>query len=455
MTAVSRTAPADRPELPGPPLRATPQLLRLMVADRLGMLTFAAARYGDASRLRVGPKTMFVFNEPSLIKHVLVDNATKYRKGVGLAQAKRVLGDGLLTSEGERWAAQRKVLQPAFQAKRIAEQADLVAAEAADWVDRLSAQAGQGVLDVTAEMTKLTLGVLGQTLLDADLHGFAGIGHSFEAVQDQAMFEMVSLGLVPLWLPLPKQLRFRKAQRRLAEVVDALIADRARRGEPDGDDALSRLLAALQSEPAEVRRQRGHEQLTTLLLAGHETTASTLSWAFHLLDEHPQVARRMREEAISVLGSRRPCYDDLTRLPYTTMVLEEVMRLYPPVWILPRAAEVDDEVDGHLIPAGSDVIVSPYLMHRNPRYWPDPERFVPERFNRARTSERPRYSYLPFGAGPRVCIGSSLAMMEAVFVLTSVVRQVELRKLPGRPVVPEPMLSLRIRGGLPMTVHKL
>ena len=454
MTAVTGPAPAAR-QLPGPPLSATPKLLRLLVADRLGMLNLAAARYGDAARLRVGPKTLYVLNEPSLIKHVLVDNAAKYRKGIGLAQARRALGDGLLTSDGERWAAQRKVMQPAFQAKRIAEQADLVAAEAADWVERLSAQAGHGVVDVTAEMTKLTLGVLGRTLLDADLHGYAGIGHSFEAVQDQAMFEMVSLGLVPLWLPLPKQLRFRRAQRRLAEVVDTLIEQRSQRGEPDGDDALSRLLAASRNETGEVRRQRGREELTTLLLAGHETTASTLGWAFHLLDEHPQVARRLREEAVAVLGNRRPEYDDLSRLTYTTMVLEEVMRLYPPVWILPRAAQVDDEIDGHRIPAGSDVIVSPYLMHRHPRYWLDPERFVPERFDRTRAAERPRYSYLPFGAGPRVCIGSSLAMMEAAFVLSTVVRRLELRKLPGRPVVAEPMLSLRIRGGLPMTVHRI
>jgi cytochrome P450 len=414
-----------------------------------------AARHGDAVRLRVGPKTLYVLNAPSLAKHVLVDNAAKYHKGIGLAQARRALGDGLLTSDGDRWAAQRKVMQPVFQAKRIAEQADRVADEAADWVDRLATRAGRGVVDVTAETTELTLGVLGRTLLDTDLHSYAGIGGSFEAVQDQAMFEMVSLGLLPLWLPLPKQLRFRRAQRRLDEVVDALIAERSRRVELTGDDALGRLLDAIRAEPAEVRRQRGRDELTTLLLAGHETTASTLSWAFHLLDEHPGVARRMRAEATAVLGSRRPSYADLSRLTYTTMVVEEVMRLYPPVWILPRSAQADDEINGHRIPAGSDVVVSPYILHRHPRYWPDAERFLPERFDRARASERPRYSYLPFGAGPRVCIGSSLAMMEAVFVLSTVVRQLELRKLPGRPVVAEPMLSLRIRGGLPMTVHRI
>ncbi|MFL6163716.1 MAG: cytochrome P450 [Jatrophihabitantaceae bacterium] len=455
MTGPATLATPVPRRFPGPPLRATPKLLRLLVADRLGMMNLAAARYGDAVRLRVGPKTLYVFNEPSSIKHVLVDNAANYHKGIGLAQARRALGDGLLTSDGEQWAAQRKVMQPAFQAKRIAEQAELVAAEAADWVARLSLRAGSGAVDITAEMTNLTLGVLGRTLLDADLDGYAGIGHSFEAVQDQAMFEMVSLGLVPLWLPLPKQLRFRRAQRRLGEVVDALVADRLRRGELVGDDALARLITSLRAETGEVRRQRGRDELTTLLLAGHETTASTLSWAFHLLDEHPAVARRMRAEATAVLGTRAPNYDDLSRLPYITMVVEEVMRLYPPVWILPRSAQADDEINGYPVPAGSDVIVSPYIMHRHPRYWPDPERFVPERFDRTRSSDRPRYAYLPFGAGRRVCIGSNLAMMEAVFVLSTVVRQLELRKLPGRPVIAEPMLSLRIRGGLPMTVHRI
>lgn len=454
MASTVQAAPAA-PSLPGPPLRATPKLLRLLVADRLGMMQLAAARYGDAVRLRVGPKVLYVLNEPSLVKHVLVDNAANYHKGIGLVQARRALGDGLLTSDGDRWAAQRKVMQPVFQAKRIAEQADRVAEEATAWVERLSARAGRGVVDVTAEMTKLTLGVLGRSLLDSDLHGYAGIGDSFEAVQDQAMFEMVTLGLIPLWLPLPKQLRFRRARRRLDDVVDALIAERSRRGEAVGDDALGRLLASIRTESGEVRRRRGREELTTLLLAGHETTASTLSWAFHLLDEHPGVARRMRAEATAVLGNRQPAYADLNQLRYTTMVVEEVMRLYPPVWILPRSAQADDEINGHRIPAGSDVIVSPYILHRHPGYWLDPERFVPERFERAQASARPRYSYLPFGAGPRVCIGSNLAMMEAVFVLSTVVRHLELRKLPGRPVVAEPMLSLRIRGGLPMTVHRI
>ena len=452
MTGTTLVA-APRPYA-GPSVRATPRLLRQLVADRLGMMRLAAG-YGDAVRLPVGPKTLYVFNEPVSVKHILVDNAANYHKGIGLAQARRALGDGLLTSDGEKWAMQRKVMQPVFQAKRIAKQAELVADEAADWVERLSRRVGDGPVDITAEMTNLTLGVLGRTLLDTDLGMHAGIGASFEAVQEQAMFEMVSLGLVPPWLPLPKQLHFRRAQRRLGEVVDALVAERSRRGGPVGDDALSRIVAAIETDTDVVGRQRARDELTTLLLAGHETTASTLSWAFHLMDEHPSVARRMREEATAVLGTRRPTHEDLSRLPYLTMVVEEVMRLYPPVWILPRAAQADDLVDGYPVPAGSDVVVSPYILHRHPRYWLDPERFVPERFDRSRSSDRPRYAYLPFGAGPRVCIGSSLAMMEAVFVLSTVVRQLELRKLPGRRVIAEPMLSLRIRGGLPMTIHRI
>ncbi|MBV9823293.1 MAG: cytochrome P450, partial [Actinobacteria bacterium] len=360
--------------------------------------------------------------------------------------------DGLLTSDGPLWRKQRKMIQPVFQAKRIAQQAGVIAAEADQLVQRLHRHAGAGPVDITHEMTGLTLGVLGQALLDADLSAYAGVGHSFEAVQDQAMFEMVSLGMVPMWVPLPKQLRFRKARENLERVVDGLVADRLARGS-GGDDVMSRLIESTRQEAdPEVGRRRMRDELVTLLLAGHETTASTLSWTFFLLDKHPGVWQRLHDEAVEVLGDRPPEYEDLHRLTYSSMVIEEVMRLYPPVWILPRLAQADDEIGGYSIPAGSDVVVCPYTMHRNPRLWTDPERFDPERFNPARTSTRSSYAYIPFGAGPRFCVGNHLGMMEAVFVLASVVRKLRLATVPGYRVVPEPMLSLRVRGGLPMLV---
>ncbi|MCC8243449.1 cytochrome P450 [Saccharothrix luteola] len=448
------TAAGVRRTPPGPPRSATLGLLKNLVGDRLELMTSAADRYGDAVRMAIGPKTLYFFNHPEHAKHVLADNAANYHKGIGLVHARRALGDGLLTSEGELWRKQRKATQPAFQHKRIAQQAGAVAESAGRLVDRLRAGVNGTPLNLMEEMTGLTLDVLGRTLLSEDLSEFEQVGHAFEAVQDQAMFEMVSMSAVPMWVPLPHQLRFRKARKELRRVVDELAARRVANGHADGDDVLSRVMAstAEEADPA-FGRQRLHDELVTVMLAGHETTASTLGWTFHLLDRHPEIKERVRAEAQSVLGDRLPTYEDLHGLRYTTMVVEEVMRLYPPVWILPRAAQADDEVGGYFVPKGADVLICPYTLHRHPAFWDQPDRFDPERFNPTATHNRPRYAYIPFGAGPRFCVGNHLGMMEATFTIAMIARELDLRTVPDFEVVPEPMLSLRIRGGLPMTVH--
>ncbi len=437
---------------PGPSRASALRMLAVMNRDRLGMMTDAAAQYGDAVRIPVGPKELYFFNHPDHAKHVLADNSGNYHKGIGLVHARRALGDGLLTSEGELWRKQRKVIQPAFQSKRIAAQADVIAQEAVKLVERLKRHSGAPV-NVMNEMTGLTLGVLGRTLLDADLDEFGSIGDSFAAVQDQAMFELATLSAVPGFIPLPRQLRFRRAKADLQRIVDELVAARRRSG-LDRDDVLSRLVVSADAEAdPRVGRERLRDEMVTLLLAGHETTASTLSWTLYLIDQHPQVWERLHEEAVSVLGDRAPTFADLHSLRYTNMVLEEVMRLYPPVWLLPRKALAPDEVGGYRVPAGADVVICTYTLHRHPRFWTDPTRFDPERFDPALAPERPRYAYIPFGAGPRFCVGNHLGMMEAAFVVSVLARELRLRKAPSYEVVPEPMLSLRIRGGLPMTVH--
>ena len=439
---------------PGPPFRATPKMLRMLAMDRLALMMYGT-QFGDATRMSIGPKTLYLFNHPDYAKRVLTDNAANYHKGIGLIQARRALGDGLLTSEGELWRRQRKVVAPVFQPKRIAGQVGVIVDEVTGLVKRLRDQIGQGPVDVVSEVTGLTLGVLGGSLIDADLGDFGSFGHSFEVVQDQAMFEMVTLSTVPSWVPLPKQLRFRRAQRYLQRVVDTLVDDRiARSGEkPAEHDVLSRLIASTQADEDQGRRrQLLRDELVTLLLAGHETTASTLGWSFYLLGQHPEVMQRVHEEAVRVLGDRPPVYADLHELRYTSTVVEEVMRLYPPVWILPRLAQQEDEIGGYHVPAGSDVLISPYAMHRNPQFWDHPERFDPDRFDPANSTGRPRYAYLPFGAGPRFCVGNHLGMMEAVFTIAMVARELRLTPLPGYRAVPEAMLSLRLRDGLPMLV---
>ncbi|MFI1194862.1 cytochrome P450 [Micromonospora sp. NPDC020750] len=453
------TAVADRGRLrpPGPSPWTAPVLLGRMARNRLDVMRAVSARHGDAVRLPLGPKTLYFFNHPDHAKHVLAENPGNYHKGIGLVHARRTLGDGLLTSEGELWTKQRKVIQPVFQARRIARQADAVAEEAVRMAARLQRMAGGDPVDIRHEMTELTLGVLGRTLLDADLSEFGGIGEAFEAVQDQAIFEMMSLSAVPTWVPLPRQLRFRRARAELQEIVDRLVAHR--RAEPGGtegrDDVVSRLIESTsrETDPG-VARQRMRDELVTLLLAGHETTASTLTWTFYLLDQHHEVWERMHAEAVEVLGDRNPVYEDLHRLRYTAMVVDEVMRMYPPVWLLPRIAQADDNVGGWHVPAGADLVLCPYTLHRHPEFWPDPDRFDPDRFDPDRRTDRPRYAYIPFGAGPRFCVGNNLGLMEAVFVLACVARQLRLSLSPGYQVVPEPMLTLRVRGGLPMHVHE-
>ncbi|WP_328450674.1 cytochrome P450 [Amycolatopsis sp. NBC_00438] len=453
MTGSQHEARAARTAPPGPPRRATFRLLKQLFTDRLALMGDNAEEYGDVVRIAIGPKTMFLVNHPDLAKHVLADNAANYHKGIGLQEARRALGDGLLTSDGETWRTQRRTIQPVFQPKRISRQAAVVASEVDGLIERLAAREGAGPVEILHEMTGLTLGVLGKTLLDAELGGYETLGHSFEAVQDQAMFEAVTLSMVPQWVPLKKQVQFRAARDDLRRIAEELVDQRLANPVENGEDVLSRLIATGTADSAS--RERMRDELITLLLAGHETTASTLGWAFHLVDEHPDVAQRLHEEAVEVLGDRLPEYEDLRKLTYTAAVVEEVMRMYPPVWLLPRVAQADDEIGGYHVPAGSDVVVVPYTLHRHPDFWTDPERFDPGRFDAANPAGRPpRYAYIPFGAGPRFCIGNSLGVMEAVFVLAMASRDLELRKVPGKVVEPEAMLSLRVRGGLPMTVHR-
>lgn len=453
MTAVDLPASAEGRVPPGVPRWTALGMLTKMVRDRLSVMTSVAAEYGDAVRLPLGPKTLYFFNHPDHAKHVLAENPDNYQKGIGLVHAKRAMGDGLLTSEGELWKEQRRTIRPVLAPRRIQAQAGVIAEEAAAMVARLRERASDGPVDIRQEMTDLTLGVLGRTLIDADLGEFSSIGESFEAVQDQAMFEMMSLSAVPHWVPLPGALRFRRARKDLQRIVEQLVADRKARG-LGGDDIVSRLIESTSKEPDRVLAQtRIRDELVTLLLAGHETTASTLSWTFFLMDKHPEAWERVREEVVRVLGDRLPTFADLHELRYLSRVLDEAIRLYPPVWILPRIAVEPDTIGGYHVPAGADVLICPYTLHRHPDFWDEPDRFDPDRFLPERSADRPRYAYVPFGAGPRFCIGNSLGMMEAAFVVALVARDLRLKVVPGYEVVPEPMLTVRVRKGLPMTVH--
>jgi enediyne biosynthesis protein E7 len=439
---------------PGPPPWAIPGLLRKLWGDRLSLLSDAADEYGDVVRFAMGLKTIYFFNHPDHARHVLADNDANYHKGLGLAEARRrILGDGLLTSEGETWRHQRRVISPAFRRERIAGFAGVVAEAGASLTQRLEARGGD-VVDLAAEMTALTMDVLGRTLLDTDLSPLQFLGPAFEAAQEQAMFEMVTLGSLPLWLPLPRHRRFRAARRQIEGAVRTLVNTREHGAVTDGSDLLSMLLRAAPTE-RDARWRGLRDQIVTMLLAGHETTASTLSWAWYLLSRHPEAAERLRAEAVAVLGDRTPGYADLASLPYTTMVIRETMRLYPAVWALPRRAVAADEIGGYPIPAGADVMISPYTLHRHREFWAEPDQFRPERFAADAPAVAHRYAYIPFGAGSRVCVGSHLGMLEATLIAAMVARRFRFEFAGPADPVPEAMLSLRVRGGLPVRVRRV
>jgi len=358
----------------------------------------------------------------------------------------------LLTSEDEVWKHQRRIIQPAFRRDRLAGFASAVTDAGQALTARLSARVGDTV-DMSEEMTRLTMSVLGKSLLDADLSPLRMLGPAFEVAQDRAMFEMVSLGAVPVWLPLPRNHRFWRAKRQLEDAIEVLVAGRAHARGGDGTDLLSILAGAYSGERNARKRWSGmRDELITILLAGHETTASTLSWTWYLLGGHPEAEAALHAEAVEVLGGRTPGHEDLVRLPYTTTVIQEAMRLYPPVWGLTRRSLAADEVGGYRVPAGADVMISPYTLHRHPGFWPNPDQFRPERFASSAAVTTHRYAYIPFGAGPRVCVGSHLGMMEATLIAAMVAREFRFELAVGARPAPEAMLSLRVRGGLPVRV---
>jgi enediyne biosynthesis protein E7 len=436
---------------PGPSGHALFGELLPIRRDRLEFVTRMRREFGDFARFRMGFRVAHLVSHPDAVGHVLQDNHKNYRKGIGLAQAKRWLGEGLVTSEGEAWARQRRLIQPAFQRQRLAGFSPVVTAATAAMLDRWSAEPGRSV-DVASQMMRLTLEVITRVMFSASIANSSEIGAAFTTTLHDAMDRMTALASVPDWLPSAGNLRFRRALRTLHAMVDAIIIRHRRHRDHGGmhDDLLTRLSEGEGTQDGLGDREL-RDQVLTMLLVGHETTASSLAWTFYLIASHPWVWPRLKEEVDRVLGGRVPTHNDLSELVWMRRVFDESMRLYPPVWLIPRQAINADEVGGYPIPAGSEVLISPYVLHRHPDYWERPDEFDPERFSAEPAEKQRRYTYLPFGAGPRACVGSALASMEALLILAMVTQRCRLDLVPGFEVVPEPLLTLRFRHGLAMT----
>ena len=427
--------------------------------DPLGLFLRAHEEHGEFVRLRMGPAIHLVsVSSPALVKQVLVDRADCYGKPPSLFRgALPLLGNGLFMSGGDFWKRQRRLMQPAFHKERLAALAgamvDATREMLARWRSRPSPHEP---LDMAAEMMRLTLVIVGRTLFSADVGGATDrLGPAITQVLEETNHRILSLLPLYEFIPGERGRRFRQSLAVLDAAVYEVIASR-RAGQTQGEDLLAMLMAMQDADTGErMTDTQLRDEVMTLLLAGHETTANLLAWMWHMLSQHPEVEARAHAEVHAVLGEREPTAQDVPRLVYLTQVLEETLRLYPPVWILARQPVKEDVLGGVQLPPSARVIVAtaPWVLHQNPALWPDPTRFDPERFAPGLAASRPRFAFMPFGGGQRLCIGQGFAMMEATLVAAEVLRHFRPRAVPGHRVDMEPLVTLRPRGGLPLVLE--
>src|SRR3954452_1312836 len=439
------------PTVPGVPFAGSGLDLRRAPLDTMER---ARRDHGDVVRFVVGPRCagreLYVLFHPDTVRRVLATEADRYRKDNRFyAEVRWALGDGLLNSQDDRWLRQRRFVQPLVTRRRIAGSAASMAEEAAELLTRWQPWDGRPV-DVHREMSRVTLRVVGRLLFGSDVEQAVPVVRTaFPVLGEHARRRAVNPLSAPRRWPTPANRRALRAQQDIYGVCDALISTRRARA-TGGDDLLSLLIEARDDgeglDDAEIR-----DQILIFLLAGHDTTAIALTFALHLLGRHPDVRRRVHEEGDAVLGDRRPTAADVEALSYTTMVLKEAMRLYPPAPALGRHTASGDRIGGFEIPPGADIALSPWVTHRHPAFWSDPERFDPERFAPAREAERHRHAYFPFGAGPRACIGQYFSMLEATIVLATIARRYEVAA-PGEDPPVHPGITLQPTAGVPCTL---
>jgi cytochrome P450 len=412
--------------------------------------------YGDISHFRIGIYDGYLLNHPDYFRHVLRLNQRNYSKqNYNYDMLKPVLGEGLITSNGARWLRERRLIQPAFHHTRLARFGGDITRAARDMLRRWDGIAAAGQpLDVSVEMMALTLQAVAGALFDSDLGAASGtVARAFTDLNRDIAYRFRTVFVLPLWVPTARNRAFKAARAELDRIVYGII-DRRQRQAGSGDDLLATLLAARDERSGErMGATQVRDEVMTLLLAGHETTATLLSWTLYLLSQHPSVADRLSTELQIALAGRVPVVEDLPALPFTKCILQEALRLYPPVWIISRKALADDEIGGYTIPAGTTVVLCAYTLHRHPSFWRDPETFEPGRFSEPAGEATRQDAYFPFGDGPRACIGSHFAMMEARLILAMIAQRFRLQLVPGHPVEPEPLVTLRPRHGLKMTLH--
>jgi cytochrome P450 len=438
---------------PGPKASLFQALVYRPGRNPLEFFESVARTYGDLAYVRLGGEHVFVVSDPRVIKDVLMTHNQNFTKSRGLERTKRLLGEGLLTSEGAVHLRQRRLMQPAFHRDRVAN----YAATMIEYAERARGRWTDGeTLDVAQEMSRLTLSVVGKTLFDTDVESQArDVGDALTGVMESFWTLMLPFSKTIERLPLPHMRRTRQARARLDAIIYGLIRDRRAAG-GDRGDLLSMLLLAQDEEEAGRRMTdlQVRDEAMTIFLAGHETTANALMWTWYLLSQAPEAERMLHLEIDRVLRGRLPAMADITALPYLERVVTESMRLYPPAWIVGRRAIGPYHIDGYTMPARSIVIMSQWIVHRDARHYADPSRFNPDRWMPELRASLPQFAYFPFGGGPRRCIGESFAWMELMLMVATLAQRWRFELVPGHPVVTQPLVTLRAKHGMKMVAHR-
>jgi cytochrome P450 len=435
--------PLVRP--PGPRNRGIVGNFPLGSRDPLGLYTRWARQYGDIFYYRAFSRHIYFLNNPEFVEYVLVTNYKSFIKGEALQSNRRIFGNGLLTNDGDSWQRQRHLVQPAFHRDRIESYGKTMV----DYTERMMAGWHDGeVRDIHQDTMRLALEIVAKAIFNVEIIAERdGIAVALNTLMELGSGGRMLLPPILRLLPTPDNLRYRRAARQLDDIVYGLIRQRRSNGRIVGD-FLYGLLQAQDEGGGAMPDKQLRDEVMTLLLAGHETAAVSLSWTWYLLAQYPEVERKLWSELRGVLNGRSPGVKDLSQLPYTERVIKEAMRLYPPAWAIVRNSLKDCEIGGYRVPAGATLMMSQWVMHRDPRYYDNPERFNPDRWLDERAKGAPRFSYFPFGGGPRTCIGASFAVMEAVLVLAAIAQKYQLRVARDYPVEPLPAITLRPRHGI-------
>lgn len=448
-TSLTRRASIPIPVVPAVPLIGNAWEFRYRT---LALFLRTLSSCGALGTIRIGPKQLTLINAPEYVGAVLVDHSDRIRRVPFVTQVlEPLVGHGLIVSDAATHRQQRALMAPAFQHRRISTYAESIT----EYTEQLQRGWYDGAtVDVAVEMMQLTLWIIGKTLFDADFQREAsGVGQAFTIVVHTLTANATALAPFLNLRGILHRRQFHQALHQLDDLVGRLITERRETGEDQGD-VLSMLLAAQDEVGRRMSNQQVRDEVMTLLSAGHETTANALAWTWYLLMQHPTIYARVREEGDQVLSGRTPTMDDLAKLPYTLQVFKESLRLYPPAYIIVRKVVQPIHLGPYTLSPGMNVGISPYVLHRNPAYFPDPDRFDPDRWTPEHEAKLPRYAYLPFGAGPHICIGNHFAMMEAHLMLATLAQRVLFDLVPGQTIEPEPLITLRPKDGIRAAVRR-